>query len=98
MGGKYAINLSKVWARDSNRCVEPLDPDFEPLGSECSGTLGSSRGRHTSQEHSVPGQEYQTKKFQVGAPWCGEKNCVPVMVLLPSRFIIIIFNTNSFLE
>ena len=93
-GGKYAINWPKVRARDSNRCVEPLDPDFEPLSSVCSGTLGSSRGRHTSQETLSLVRNIKQRSSRWGHRSVGES--VPVMVLLPSRFIIIIFNTNFF--
>ena len=50
-GGKYAINLPKVQARDSNRCVEPLDLDFEPLSSMCSGTLAAREGGTPLRKH-----------------------------------------------
>ena len=94
-GGKYAINLPKVQARNSNRCVEALDPDFEPLSRVCSGTLGSSRGRHTSQETLSPVRNISQRSSRWGHHSMGKS--VPVMVLLPSRFIII-FDTNSFLK
>lgn len=91
-GGKYAV-LAQGPGRDSNRCVEPLDPDFELLGSVCSRNLGQLRGRYTSQETLSLVRNIKQRSSRWEHRSVGES--VPVMkFLLPSRFIIIIFNTN----
>lgn len=77
--------MPKVRARDSSRCLELLDLDFELF---CNLAAHNLRQLHGGRKWvSVCGQGLQPKKAAVGTPWCGGKNCFLVLLLLPSRFL-----------
>lgn len=65
-------------------CVELLYPDFDVLQCNRSQSAG---GRGTSRNGVVSVLRSQTKKPASGTPHHWERSCVPVIVLIPSRFI-----------